>query len=112
MGTIPSEKFVIWIIKNARREYRSFQRSMFWKGRCCIWENCGKIHFYCNVMEYFQYCRNGCRKHWEALLEEQRPIQAMWNCYLKHEDLEYATWQGIEDILKRMEEDGNKERCA
>ena len=33
------------------------------------------------------------------------PVQAMWNCYLKYEHLEYATWKGIEQILEQMGED-------
>lgn len=112
MHTIKSEKMVMSVIKNVCKEYRSFQNRMFWKGRNAIWENCGKIHFYCSVMEYFQYCGKGCRRYWEVLAGNPKPIQAMWDCYLKYETLEYTTWQGIEDILKKMEENRSRERCA
>ena len=95
------------IVKKAKREYRAFRRMTLRKGKGDIWEDSGRIHFYCTVMEYFRYC-GGERKRWHMLQGLALPIRAMWNCYLKYDYLEYGTWQGIEGILEQMKDDCQK----
>lgn len=90
-------------IIQAAREYRAFKRLTIRKGKENVWRDSGKIHFYCVVMEYFQYCED--RNGWEVLEGLTLPIWAMWNCYLKYECLEYTTWRGIERILEWMRYD-------
>ena len=106
------DKQVTMVVKAALEEYRDFQKSMFRKGKRHLWESCGQIHFYRSVIEYLHYCRNGCRRHWQVLQGRRQPIRAMWECYLRNEELGYATWQGIEEILGQMEAEEMKARCA
>ena len=90
-------------IRAAAREYGTFKRQTMQRNRKSIWRDSGKIHFYYTVMEYFWCCQD--RNGWGVLEGITLPVQAMWNCYLKYEHLEYATWQGIEQILEQMGED-------
>lgn len=93
------------VIKAAGKEYGTFKKKMLKKSRSRIWKDSGKIQFYSTVMEYFQYCQNGQERYWRILRGLTRPIRAMWKCYLRHEHLEYETWNRIEGILLQMESD-------
>lgn len=97
------------VIRNAWREFRAFKRTALRKGKGRLWKDSGRIHFYCTVMDYFRYCDCDTedKQGWRILRKLKQPIQAMWDCYLKHGYLEYNTWQGIEEILKKLEDGCN-----
>ena len=67
-----------------------------------IWEACGRIHFYCCVKEYFQYNPEIPQGYLCLILAIPKPIESMWQFYLKHESTEYLTWEGLEALLEGM----------
>lgn len=93
------------IVRAAGKEYRAYKRMTLKKSKASLWEECGQIHFYCTVMEYFERYGGEYQNCWGVLDGITLPIRAMWNCYLKYEGLEYLTARGVEIILEQMEED-------
>ena len=93
------------VIEAAGKEYKGFKKRIMRRGKNHIWKESGKIQFYSTVMEYFKYCQSGQERYWRILRGQLFPISAMWACYLKHEHLEYSTWNRIEGILIQMESD-------
>lgn len=90
--------------KAARKEFLQFRREICRKGKRRIWEDSRRIHFYCSIMEYFQYSLEEEQENWDALFYVHRPIQAMWRCYLSDETLDYTTWPEIRKLLRRMKQ--------
>ena len=72
-----------------------------------VWDLCNRIAFFSCVAEYFECVEIIPEEYLEVLDKHIHPIYAMWTEYLKHEQLQYAKWEDIEDILHQMV---NKER--
>lgn len=89
--------------KSIEREFFRFRRTNLIHARKAeIWDICHKIHFYSCVKEYFSLNSGIPKLYLELAVAEPALLQTMWNTYLKHENLQYQTWEEIEEILETV----------
>ena len=75
---------------------------MFKNSKEEIYLNCGKIHFYTCIYDYFNENEQISEKHLNTLASYQFPICSLWKIYLKYDSLKYDNWNDIEEILDVM----------
>ena len=89
--------------RKINQEFQRYKRAvMMYEPKVNVWESSHKIHFYCCIREYFHLNPKIPNVYLELAVKEYGLIQSMWNVYLKHEELQYYTWEGIEDILEHI----------
>ncbi len=93
------------IRKRVSDEFDAYKRDVL---RCnnpeVVWDLCNRIAFFCCVAEYFECIENIPEEYLEVLEELIHPIYSMWTEYLKYEQLQYAKWEDVENILQVMVE--------
>lgn len=93
------------IRKRVSDEFEAYKKEVL---RCnnpeVIWDLCGRIAFFNCVAEYFECVETIPEKYLQVLDKHVHPIYAMWTVYLKYEQLRYARWEDIENILQQMTE--------
>lgn len=77
-----------------------------------VWDLCNRIAFFSCVAEYFEFMETIPEEYLEVLDKHIHPIYAMWTEYLKYEQLRYAKWEDIENILHQMAERESEERAV
>ncbi len=91
-----------------RKDFRRFHASMCRKPQTEVWEECGRIHFYCCLKEYFDYNEKIPMRYYALLYTSRRPIYTLWETYLKYEALNYTTWEGIDGIMEALLEENRE----
>jgi len=79
-----------------------------------VWNLSNRISFYGCVAEYFEGMETIAEKILNVLDKFIHPIYAMWTEYLKYEQLKYAKWEDIEEILDLMvkKEEERNDKCS
>lgn len=93
------------IRKKVSDEFDAYKRDVL---KCnnpeVVWDLCNRIAFFSCVSEYFECMETIPVKYLEVLDKHIHSIYAMWIEYLKYEQLRYAKWEDIEEILHQMAE--------
>ena len=84
-------------------EHVQFYSNMNKKEKSEIYHSCNKIQFFESLYEYFMTSEltEGCLGICHG---QENLIGALWDLYLKREDIRIDTWQGIEELLGAFEE--------
>lgn len=89
--------------KKVIKEYFRFKRTnLRYAKKSEIWDIAHKVHFYCTVKEYFCLKPSIPRLYLELAIVEPEILLEMWNTYLRHEELQYQTWEDIEEIIEKL----------
>ena len=87
------------LVDKMSMEHRLFQARMLLSGKIEIYHSCNKIHFWECIFEYFQ--NNDIDSSMvDACLGQRDLTGALWELYLKYENLQVSSWSGIDELLK------------
>lgn len=86
-------------LRKVQREYSLFKYQMLSGTNREIYENCNKISFYENLIEYFLYKEDIGEEIVEAGLQAEDLLDELYHIYLKYEWLQITSWEKIEEIL-------------
>lgn len=84
------------------REYDEFRDRVLRMESRRIWERCRRIQFYCYIREYFEYNEKIEFAVVKFTVAFNRPVQVMWEFYLKNENCHCDTWEEITEMIHTM----------
>ena len=88
------------LLRKVQREHSLFKYQMLSGTNREIYENCNKISFYENLIEYFLYKEDIGEEIVEAGLQAEDLLNELYHVYLKYEWLQITSWEKIEEILR------------
>ena len=100
------------IRKKVSEEFDAYKKDVLKCNSEVVWDLCNRIAFFSCVAEYFECIERIPEEYLEVLDKHIHPIHAMWTEYLKYEQLRYAKWEDIEDILHQMAKRESEEKAA
>ena len=84
-------------------EFEDYRRDIIKQNDCeLIWDLCNRIAFYNCVVEYFEETEEIPEEFMEVVAGMTYPIYIMWTVYLKDENLQFAKFEDIENILRKI----------
>ncbi len=85
--------------KKVLREHNQYRKRMMFSTPKEIYDNCNEIQFYECVSEYFRYNEHINPEYLSACNMYPHVIKHLHNLYLKYENLQVNTWEGIDELL-------------
>ena len=93
------------IRKKVADEFEAYKKDVLkYNNPEVVWNLCNRIAFFSCVAEYFEYAESIPEPYLKALDRYAHPIYTMWTEYLKSEQLQYAKWEDVEEILQKLTE--------
>lgn len=91
-------------LKKVYDEYVEFRNRILGMESAEVWERSRRIQFYCYIREYFEYNEKIEYPVMKFTVDLNRPVQMMWDFYLKNENCHCDTWEEITAFIHTMME--------
>lgn len=81
-------------------EYEQFETEMLNKAKIEIYHSCLKITFWSSLKEFFEYNDAIDSVIINGLIDEPCILEALWQTYLKYEELQIINWTYTESLVR------------
>ena len=85
--------------KKVLREHNQYRKHMMFSTIKDVYDNCNEIQFYECISEYFRYNEHIKPEYISACIKYTNVIRHLYELYIKYENLQVNTWEGIDELL-------------